>query len=218
MGGGPVKGEVVVFRGTRDGLQVMLDDEVAFDAVQSELLGRLQSAEYFFRGGDITLDTGRRILTEEQVLALHEIARQHRMRITRIVSHPDTPRTGQPARPHSGSEEDALIETRLHRRTLRSGQLIEHDGSVVVLGDVNPGAEVRAGGDVLVLGTVRGVVHAGAAGNHDAVVVAFRLMPTQIRIGACIGRPPEGSGQAPLFPEIARVKGGAIIVEQLNPS
>lgn len=213
-----MRGDAVVFRGTREGLQVMLDDEIAFDAVQAELLSRLQSAEYFFRGGDVTLDTGSRILAEEQVLALHEIARQHRMRIVRIVSHPETPRTGQPARSHAGGEDDAVVETRLHRRTLRSGQLIEHDGSVVVLGDVNPGAEVRAGGDVLVLGTVRGVVHAGASGNHDAVVVAFRLMPTQIRIGTCIGRPPEGAGQAPLFPEIARVRDGAIIVEQLNPS
>lgn len=213
-----MKSDVVVFRGTRDGLQVMLDDDTAFDVIQSELLGRLQSAEHFFRGGDVTLDTGRRILTEAQILALHEIAGQHRMRIVRIVSHPDAPQVAGSGRPHAVAEDDVVTETRLHRRTLRSGQLVEHDGSVVVLGDVNPGAEVRAGGDVLVLGTVRGVVHAGASGNHDAVVVAFRLMPTQIRIGTCIGRPPEGLGQAPWVPEIARVRDGAIVVEQLNPS
>ncbi|MEW6523783.1 MAG: septum site-determining protein MinC [Bacillota bacterium] len=212
-----MKSDEIVFRGTRDGLQIMLDDESEFDAIKSRLVQRLQSAEYFFRGGDVILDTGRRILTEEQVMALDELSRQHRMRIVKIVSHPDAPHREADLKQHAPVEA-VPGDTLLHRRTLRSGQSVEYDGNVVILGDVNPGAEVRAGGDILVMGTVRGVVHAGASGRADAVVVAFRLRPTQIRIGPHIGRPPEEEGAGPALPEVARVRDGAIIVEHLNPA
>ncbi|MBC7106160.1 MAG: septum site-determining protein MinC, partial [Firmicutes bacterium] len=73
-------------------------------------------------------------------------------------------------------------QTILVRRTLRSGQRLCYNGNVVILGDVNPGAEVVAAGNVIVMGVLRGVVHAGANGNEEAVVLAFRLRPTQLRI------------------------------------
>ncbi len=98
-------------------------------------------------------------------------------------------------------------------RTVRSGQKVEHSGTIVIVGDVNAGSEVIAGGDVLVWGRLRGVVHAGAGGDDNAIVGALFLAPTQLRIGNLIARAPDEkrSRQAPA--EVARIRGGQIIVE-----
>lgn len=109
--------------------------------------------------------------------------------------------------------------TVLLRRTVRSGQRIAFDGNVVILGDVNPGAEIIASGDIVVVGTMRGLAHAGAKGSPGAVVAALALQPTQLRIGPQLGRPPAG-GQRSLGPgrplplEVARLDGGRIVVEE----
>lgn len=113
----------------------------------------------------------------------------------------------------SGNESDTLLV----RRTLRSGQRISHQGNVVVVGDVNPGAEVVAAGDVVVFGHLRGVVHAGARGNDAAVVVALRLRPTQLRIGNHISRSPDGEPhgghEVPEVPEMARIRKGEVVID-----
>lgn len=101
----------------------------------------------------------------------------------------------------------------LVRRTLRSGQVVQHPGHVVVIGDVNPGAEIIAGGDVVVWGKLRGIVHAGATGDDGAVVCALSLAPLQLRIGSHIARAPEGREDLPQRPEMASVQDGEIVAE-----
>jgi len=98
------------------------------------------------------------------------------------------------------------------RRTLRSGQSLRHPGSVAVIGDVNPGAEIVAGGSIVVWGRLRGTVHAGALGDENVVVCALDLAPTQLRIGGRITRSPDERRRKPR-PETARVRDGHIIAE-----
>lgn len=98
------------------------------------------------------------------------------------------------------------------RRTLRSGQSLRHPGSIAVIGDVNPGAEVIAGGNIVVWGKLRGTVHAGALGDEGAVVCALDLAPTQLRIGGHITRSPDDRRRKPR-PEMARVRDGQIVAE-----
>ena len=100
--------------------------------------------------------------------------------------------------------------TLLVRRTIRSGQRLHYDGNVVIMGDVNPGAEVVCTGDILVLGALRGVAHAGAEGKVDATVFAFRLEPTQLRIAHVISRAPDEKSPLPSGPEIARVVANSV--------
>lgn len=108
--------------------------------------------------------------------------------------------------------------TVLIRRTLRSGQSIHFPGNVVVLGDVNPGAEIVAGGSIIVMGTLRGVVHAGATGIKNAVVTAFRLLPTQLRIADQITRAPDGVYPEPGVAETAKIENGVVVIQQYQPS
>lgn len=115
-------------------------------------------------------------------------------------------------------EADSLMDenTILVQRTLRSGQKIFYDGNVVILGDVNPGAEVVASGNIIVMGVCRGVVHAGAAGNEQSLVMAFRLQPTQLRIANHITRPPDEEAPEPEQPEVARIKNGVVTIEAFS--
>jgi septum site-determining protein MinC len=103
--------------------------------------------------------------------------------------------------------------TILLQRTLRSGQSLHYDGNVVVLGDLNPGSEVVAKGNVIIMGVLRGVVHAGACGDENAVVMAFRLQPTQLRIANHITRPPDDEPENAGQPEMARIKDGVVTIE-----
>jgi len=98
------------------------------------------------------------------------------------------------------------------RRTLRSGQQVRHPGSITVIGDVNPGAEIVAGGDIVVWGKLRGTAHAGAMGDANAIVCALDMQPTQLRIAQHITRSPDERRRKPL-PEVARVRNGQIVVE-----
>ncbi len=100
--------------------------------------------------------------------------------------------------------------------TLRSGQRVECEGDIVVLGDVNDGAEVIAGGSIAVMGTLRGLAHAGAMGRSDVVVAANDLRPKQLRISGKIAMFPEGQGGG--VPEIAEYSKGSIVIRALKPS
>jgi len=102
------------------------------------------------------------------------------------------------------------------RRTLRSGIRVHHPGSIVILGDVHPGAEVVAGGDVLVWGKLHGTVHAGAFGDNGAVVCALDFAPTQLRIGHFITRSPDDRRRK-TQPETGHVRNGRIEVIPWNP-
>lgn len=101
------------------------------------------------------------------------------------------------------------------RRTLRSGQKLWYDGHIVLLGDVHPGAEIVAGGDIVVFGKLQGVAHAGFPGDRQAVVVALQLEPMQLRIAQLISRAPDEAVR-PNSPELAQIRGDQIVVRRLD--
>ena len=89
------------------------------------------------------------------------------------------------------------VATLYHRGTLRGGQALHNLGNIVVIGDVNPGAELVASGDIVVFGALRGVAHAGAQGDRSARVIALELAPTQLRIATAIASGADGSARGP---------------------
>jgi septum site-determining protein MinC len=104
----------------------------------------------------------------------------------------------------------ATSATLYHRGTLRGGQALHHMGNIVVVGDVNPGAELVASGDIVVFGALRGVAHAGAQGDATARVIALELAPTQLRIATVIAAGEEG--RARVSAEQAVVQAGRIVI------
>jgi len=106
-----------------------------------------------------------------------------------------------------------LTNAFLLRETLRSGRSVYHEGHIVVMGDVNPGAQVVAGGHVVVWGRLRGMVHAGAHGDESAVICALELSPTQLRIAEQIAVPPDDGRRRQPLPEQAAIRDGQIVAE-----
>jgi septum site-determining protein MinC len=98
------------------------------------------------------------------------------------------------------------------KETLRSGRAVRHAGPVFVIGDVNPGAEIHAEGDVVIWGKLRGLVHAGSAGDAEAVVCALDLNPTQLRIADKITVPPKDPRRQAI-PEMAVIRAQQIVAE-----
>jgi septum site-determining protein MinC len=125
---------------------------------------------------------------------------------TSLEAQPVAEEEESPGEPESDWERAAFIQ-----RTLRSGQSIRHPGHVIVLGDVNPGAEIIAGGHVIVWGRLRGVVHAGAGGDAAATVAALDLAPTQLRIAGHIAVSPKRRGA--VKPEVALIRDGQLVAE-----
>jgi septum formation inhibitor MinC len=106
----------------------------------------------------------------------------------------------------------AGVATLYHRGTLRGGQALHNIGNIVVVGDVNPGAELIASGDIVVVGALRGVAHAGAQGDRTARVIALEFAPTQLRIATIIG----ADAQVPSGPQQAVIAGDRIMLAPLG--
>ncbi len=228
---------IVSFKGTREGLSITLGDGPWQDVV-NELAVQLDrpGAQSFFRGARVLLETGTRAIGVVEIEELITLLAQHQMTLTSIAGTrgqlafeqlsdllppPETVTSPLPPGPavinpiHRVEQPDE-VDTVIFRRPVRSGQVIYHTGTVVIIGDVNPGAEVIAEGDVLVWGKLRGVVHAGAKGNNNAIVGALVLAPTQLRIGEQIARAPDDKRPRNVSAEIARVRDGQIVVEPWN--
>jgi septum site-determining protein MinC len=120
------------------------------------------------------------------------------------------------ARPAELRLVEAPQGTLYHAATLRGGQTLHHTGNIVVVGDVNPGAELVATGDVLVFGRLAGIAHAGAGGDENARIYAVVLSPTQLRIATFIGADEGIKRQGESGPEAAVARNGKIVVVSLD--
>ncbi len=214
-------------KGVGDGLLIHVP-EGAWDEVLPSLLQTVDYGGEFFRGARLALQLEGRELGAADLGHLRDVLASREVHLWAVLSTSQATRSAaadlglalELARPGVPDREaDEPIDTELPgehaalvHRTLRSGNHIHYAGHVVVVGDVNPGAEIIAGGDVIVWGRLRGVVHAGAGGNEEAVVCALDLAPTQLRIAGQIAVSPERHGAAQ--PEMARLKDGQLVAEK----
>jgi septum site-determining protein MinC len=204
--------EYVVFKGSRNGLKLVFDESAEFTVVLEQLKAKLESAINFFTmGAMVQVPVTSRVLTVSQqkelegILAAYGLVYQQSLEVEEAMPNLQQERL----------QDVAEIEPLVVAKTVRGGQEIIYKGTVIIMGDVNPGAEVIAGGDILIEGTCRGVVHAGAYGNMEATITANRLLATQIRIAGLIARAPDYLEQ-PNRVERARLKNGCVVIEPVN--
>lgn len=211
----------VEFKGTRDGITIYCLDGWDFDQILSDLAFKLKERSSFFAESEVNVDVGARRLSEQEIQLLKKIiAENSKLKLKAIYNDENRP-TVQFPQPLSREEDTKLAGYKEDRslvikRTLRSGQRIHFPGTVVVLGEVNPGAEIVAEGDIFVFGSLRGIAHAGAAGDRNAVVVAQRLAPTQLRIAGLITRAPDEEIPLPDQPEYAFISNDSIVIASLS--
>jgi septum site-determining protein MinC len=211
----------VVLKGTREGLVLYLDPHLEFYILLDEIENNLKKANQFLQGAAVRCYWGEKKCSEKEGEILIGILKRHGLEFSGWLTATDLSApekknrdsTMPQAKPfwEEGIAEDKCLFV---ERTLRSGKSINFDGHVLVIGDVNPGAEIIATGNIVVLGALRGVAHAGAAGDRKALVTACYLNPTQLRIADHVTRAPDEE-VVWRGPEIARIRDGKIIVEGL---
>jgi len=210
--------DVVVFKGTAKGLHLVLNDKIHYTLLLKRLREKLKETAGFFRGAKVIVHPGDRELQPAHYLELSDVLqKEYGLILLRWMANGEQEAVKKQANTLPAPPAETLRETEplIVTRTVRSGQQIIHDGSILLLGDVNHGASVMAGGDIIVLGVCRGVVHAGIHGNAKAWVAAHRLQPTQLRIANVIACAPDGA-KPPACPEIARMRAGEVVIEPAN--
>jgi len=220
---------LVVIKGIREGLLLTLSPQSDWMELTRRLAQRLDEKKGFFSGARIALEVGNRPVLPHEMDSLRLILQKRDMTLWAVVSTSST--TQNTARsmglettlvanaeqletPEVSSEEAGEMAIMISR-TLRNGRTVRSPGHVIIYGDVNPGAEIIAGGNIIVWGKLRGIVHAGANGDETAVVCALDLAPTQLRIASFITVSPEDKRRKPR-PEIALVRQGRIVAEAWN--
>jgi septum site-determining protein MinC len=216
-------------KGIRDGLLITLSDGQWIE-VREALLEQIHERAEFFSGARLALDVGNYILHAVELSQLRDHLSEQGVNLWAVISNsPTTEQTAQvlglatrlvkpkpepPAR-SAGVDFQESDTGILVQRTLRSGIKLQYAGHITVIGDVNPGAEVIARGNVIVWGRMRGVVHAGAEGDESAVVCALDLSPTQLRIAGHIATTPQRHGRPQ--PETACIRDGQVVADPWSP-
>lgn len=223
-----MEGNIISFKATANGLILIMHEEDDFDVIYEHITRKLETSGRFFKGASLTIKYRGKKLTpaqEQKISAL--ISEKANAEIISFKEDDEVPDIEQeePERNRDRLKmrlvyfkdlEEGM--TKFYRGTVRSGQLVSFEGNLVVIGDVNPGGEVIAAGNVVVMGSLRGMVHAGADGNKEAIVAALNLQPTQLRIADVITRPPDTKEERQgLIPELAFVRDELVYIERFLP-
>ncbi len=211
--------DVVKIKSGKGVLHINFLQGATFVNVRKNLEEKLKSGSGFFLRGTVVL-LPRDVFSAEENEELQKLFHEHG-----LICRTKTPEEAEMLIHNAAAKESRQIpkkstkqdvqEMLVVNKTLRGGQEIRTESSVLIVGNVNPGAQIIAGGSIDIRGTCRGMVHAGATGDTSAIIVADHLMPTQIRIANLIARSPdaiEKSNRA----ERASIKNGCIIIEPIE--
>ena len=236
------KSKSISIKGIRDGILIAVDEVESLDGVAADLEAQLAAQKGFLAGSKVILSVGKRAMTAADITPFQELLAGHDMTLWTVLAEREPTReaarqlalatrlpgsnadlNGNARREQiAGAQESAPAQAQdesanslLLRETLRSGRSVYHPGHVVIIGDVNPGAEIIAGGDVVVWGKLRGLVHAGAHGDSTAVICALALHPTQLRIADQIAIAPGEKRRHPQ-PEQVRLIDDQLVAEEWN--
>jgi septum site-determining protein MinC len=181
-----------------------------------ELEEHLQQSRSFFEGARVLLEIGRQPVLKHDMEQLAVVLARYGVTLQGVLpaaEHRERHALAATPVPVLPPVADPQVTLRFERRTIRSGEKVAGEGHVVIVGDVNPGAEVIAGYNIFVWGSLKGSAYAGVPDHEDAVIAALHLAPIQLRIAGYIARSPESRPTATSTPELARIDQQAIVVE-----
>ena len=193
---GRVMEQPVVIKSNKYGLTVCLDTEPDFQTLRGLVSDKFAESKKFFKGAELAIAFEGRILSQDEQIALvQDIIANAGIKVPCIVDV-DMAREAVMKQAVEHTRSSVEIESngdgKFYKGTLRSGQVLESETSIIILGDVNPGATVVSKGNVVVLGTLKGSIYVGAGGNENTFVAALSMDPMQIRIADYIARNSDG--------------------------
>jgi len=182
----------VIIKGLNHGIIVVLDSDIDYELLKENVSKKFKSSSKFLGNAQVALSfEGRKLTDEQQIELLNIISENSDLKIVCLIADdPERDKIFQQKLEHQFTE-STKTSGQFYKGNLRSGQSLECDSSIVIIGDVNPGASVVSKGNIIVLGTLRGTVCAGSAGNENAFILALDMAPMQIRIANTIARSPD---------------------------
>ena len=214
----------VVLKSNRYGINLILDADMPFCQLEEAILEKFRESEKFFKNAKIAISfEGRRLSQEEEFSILDMIAKNTSIQVICVVDQDEMREQMYKEKIDSYYQDVADNTGEFYKGTLRSGQVLKCDTSIVIIGDVNPGAKIIAKGNIVILGSLKGNAYAGAAGDESCFVTALDMDPVQIKIGNVIGRSADrGPWEAirnrhrTMDPQIALVSKGNILIEPIT--
>ncbi len=204
----------VVIKGSKAGMTVILDPEVPFETLLLDIAAKFEESARFWGSVQMTLTLAGRPLTPEQEMEIVGVITGHSQIEILCLVDQDINRIKRCEKALNEKLMELSASTgQFYRGSLKQGTHLESETSIVIIGDVEPGARVISKGNVIVLGTLGGVVTAGASGNADAVVVALEMAPIQIKIADVVSRFKEKGKRLAKGPAAVCVEDGAICVK-----
>ena len=208
----------VIIKGHKSGISVLLDADMDFSELKDNIAKKFSDSAKFLGDAKMAISfEGRKLNDNEQREILDVIAENSNLHVVCVIEN-DPEKEAL----FKKSLDQKLLELnnttgQFYKGNLRSGQVLETETSIIVIGDVNPGASVVSKGNIIVLGSLKGTVFAGATGNENAFVLALDLHPVQIRIGDIIARSPdEPPKDEKKEAKIAFIEDGNIYIEPVN--
>lgn len=197
----------IFIKGNKNGLNAVInmDKFSDFEEMLDILIERLSKGKRFYKGATLTITTDLKHINERQMRKLRDALFDEIMIKDCIFIEKED----KESKVFSGVYEG---RTKFIRKTVRSGQCVNYMGNIVIVGDVNHGAEVSASGNIVVLGMIKGRVFAGDNGNKKSIIAAFLLQPEILSIAGIIAISPEDL-ESPGYPEVAKLRDDSIIVE-----
>ena len=168
---------------TKENIVIKLNEEASHKEIIDSLRKKITALKKLYKDEKMPILVLGKVLKENERVEVKNII-QEKIDVKVMFDIPQE--LGLHGIKKSFSQEIESSQTKFHRGAVRSGQRIEYEGSIVILGDVNGGAEVIAGDNVVVLGVLRGLAHAGARGNKKAIIAAAAIDCKQIRIADII--------------------------------
>ncbi len=207
----------VVIKGSKSGIRIVLDPGLPFEKLQEEVKKKFADSSDFLGNAQVAVSfEGRDLTEEEEAVLLRCITENSKLDVVCIVDN-DARREEY----FSRTLNEHLMQMRnntgqFFKGNLRSGQVMEFETSIIVLGDVNAGAQIVSTGNIIILGALNGTVYAGASGKANSFVVALKMNPMQIRIGDVIARCSDEKTEVLNEPQIAYLEKGVIYVDTLS--
>ena len=189
----------VIIKSNKYGINLVLDPDIPFEELLRAIVDKFKESEKFFKNSKLGISfEGRKLSEEEEYRIVDAITENTQVQILCILDndkeHEDLMKQQIDAYCEAVERQyahDVSAQGEFYKGTLRSGQLLESESSVTIIGDVNPGAKVVSGGNIVILGALKGNAHAGAYGDKNCFIFALDMSPIQIQIGDMIAKSPD---------------------------
>jgi len=210
----------VMIKSFPNGIAVYLEDTVPFSQLLDDVGAKFKESAAFFKDAKMAISfEGRKLTSDEEKQLIERITLNCRLNIVCIVGKDEEKNQNYLKAIHKLDKKDDK-DGKFYKGTLKNGQVLEVDSSIVIIGDVYPGSSIIAKKDIIIIGGLYGEAYAGADGSSNHYVVALEMSPEKLKISDAkydtVKKPGKWSIKPKTQPKMAYEKDGSIVIEPIT--